>query len=332
MTIEIKTSVIEPRRHTYANVARRLGVDKPASRYEEATYDLQPTVNFHYRPTWDPAHELFDINRTKIVMEDWYSFRDPRQYYYGTYTVARARMTETQEKNFSFVEKRQLLDAMDDAWAEKVRSYLIPLRHYEWGANMNNCQITDLGYGAAITQVTMFAAADRLGISQIISRIGLLMDGNSGESLTTAKEAWLDAPMWQGVRHMIEDSFVVDDWFELLVAQNFAMDGIVYPMIFEHFDREGGQHGGGALSILSEFMIDCFGETKKWTDALLKVTAQESPANKELLSGWVKKWSARSFEAYAPLAEHVLGANAKVVLQETLDDVMARATKAGLEV
>lgn len=332
MTIEIKTSVIEPRRHTYANVARRLGADKPASRYEEATYDLQPTVNFHYRPTWNPKYEIYDTGRTKIVMEDWYSFRDPRQYYYGPYTITRARMIETQEKNLKFVQKRNLLDALDEEWAGKVKNYFLPLRHYEWGANMNNCQITDEGYGAAITQVTMFSTTDRLGIAQIIGRIGLVFDGNSGDSLAAAKEAWIDAPMWQGMRHMIEDSFVLDDWFELLVAQNFAMDGIIYPMVYEHFDREAGRHGGSALSLLCEFMTECFGETIRWTDALIKVTAQESPANKELLSGWVKKWSARAVDAHRPLAEYVLGSDADAVLQETLEALMARATKAGLDV
>ena len=49
MTLEIKTATIAPVRHTYANIARRFG-EKPATRYQEATYDAQATANFHYRP------------------------------------------------------------------------------------------------------------------------------------------------------------------------------------------------------------------------------------------------------------------------------------------
>ena len=49
MTIEIKTSTIQPIRNTFAHIERRFG-DKPASRYQEASYDLAPTTNFHYRP------------------------------------------------------------------------------------------------------------------------------------------------------------------------------------------------------------------------------------------------------------------------------------------
>ena len=37
-------------------------------------------------------------------MKDWYELKDPRQFYYGTYTMARGRMQETAEANFDFVE------------------------------------------------------------------------------------------------------------------------------------------------------------------------------------------------------------------------------------
>jgi phenol hydroxylase P1 protein len=36
--------------------------DKPASRYQVGTFNVQPTENFHYRPTWDPAHNLYDAD------------------------------------------------------------------------------------------------------------------------------------------------------------------------------------------------------------------------------------------------------------------------------
>ena len=56
MQIDIKTSSVEQLRHTFSHVARFLGGDKPASRYQEATIGLQPEVNFHYRPLWQPDY------------------------------------------------------------------------------------------------------------------------------------------------------------------------------------------------------------------------------------------------------------------------------------
>jgi len=332
VTLDIKTTGMAPRRQTYANIARRYGVDKPASRYDEATLDLQSTVNFHCRPLWDPKHELFDQSRTQIVMADWYAFRDPRQFYYGTYTIARARMMEAQEKNFDFVSKRDLLSGVDPDWLQKVRRYLIPLRHYEWGANMNNCLVTDYGYGAAVTQATMFATTDRLGIAQLLSRVGLLMDGNSGDSLNEAKQQWLDDPLWQGLRHMVEDSFVLDDWFEVLVAQNVAMDAVVHPLVYKAFDAVGVAHGGAPLSILNEFAVDWYADSVRWVDALLKTVAAESDGNRQKLSDWIAAWHGRAVRAFTPVAEYVLGDGAAAALESASADLHARLVKTGIEI
>ena len=49
MQIELRTQVIEPERKTFTNLAKRFG-DRPASRYEEGSIDVQSVANFHYRP------------------------------------------------------------------------------------------------------------------------------------------------------------------------------------------------------------------------------------------------------------------------------------------
>uniref|UniRef100_UPI001C49ED24 phenol hydroxylase n=1 Tax=Pseudomonas aeruginosa TaxID=287 RepID=UPI001C49ED24 len=217
--VDIKTSDIRPIRQTFSHVARRLG-DKPASRYQEATLDMQPTANFHYRPLWDPQHELYDKRRTAIVMADWYAFKHPRHFYYGVYTMTRARQQEGADRQFDVADNRQLLAHADARVRESLQQVLVPLRHYEWGANMNHSYCCGYGYGTAITQPFVFAAMDRLGIAQYLSRIGLQLDGNSGRALDAGKEAWLSHPAWQGVRRTMENLFVTKDWFELFVAQN----------------------------------------------------------------------------------------------------------------
>lgn len=70
MQIDLRTVTIKPLRHTFDNIARRIGADKPASRYQEGTLDMQQTANFHYRPTWDPEHDIYDASRTAIKMAD----------------------------------------------------------------------------------------------------------------------------------------------------------------------------------------------------------------------------------------------------------------------
>lgn len=327
-SIDLRTVSIKPLRQTFDHIARRFG-DKPASRYQEGTFDLQATHNFHYRPTWDPDHEIFDARRTKIVMKDWYALKDPRQYYYGTYTMARARQQETAESNFDFVESRGLAEMLSDDVRQTAIDILLPLRHVAWGGNTNNAFICAYGYGTAITQPCIYQAMDQLGIAQYLTRIGLLLA--DPEALKNAKQAWLNDAMWQPLRRYVEDSFVLQDWFELFVAQNLVLDGVLYPLVYEAIvDDELSVKGGTAIAMLTQFMTEWYGETSKWVDAQIKTAAAESPDNKMLLAQWIAQWRSRAHEAMAPLAQRALGERAGHALDDLAQQFSTRVSKLGI--
>lgn len=332
MSLDISAKTIEPKRLAYSHIARRIGEGKPASRYQEATFDMQPTTNFHYRSLWDKEHDLYDKNRTSIVMEDWYSFVDPRQFYYGTYTQARAKQQDNMDNSFKFVDKRGLATSLPEDTKDLIRKYLSPLRHTEWGANMNNCAITDEGYGVAITQVTMFNAIDRLGIAQYLTRMALLIDENDSAGLDTAKKAWLEDEIWQGLRKAVEDSFVLEDWFETMVAQNIVMDGFVYPLLFKHLVDDIASHSGPAVAMMTEFQNDWYAETIRWTNALIKVTASESEDNAKLLSTWIQNWMGIVDNAMKPIAESAFAGSGLDKLEMVKQELLSRITKLGIEV
>ena len=329
MQIDLRTVSIKPLRHTFDHVARRLGADKPASRYQEGTFDVQPSDNLQYRPTWDPEHELYDPARTQVVMKDWYAFKDPRQYYYGTYTMARARQQDTAESNFDFVETRGLAEVLPEDVKQTALDVLLPLRHVAWGGNTNNAFICAYGYGTAITQPCIYQSMDQLGIAQYLTRIGLLLA--DPEALQTAKQAWLDDPMWQPLRRYVEDTFVLQDWFELFVAQNLVLDGYLFPLVYDTIvDDDLSSRGGTAIAMLTQFMSEWFGETAKWSDAQIKVAAAESPENKALLAQWINHWRARALEAVAPIAKRALGDRADGALDDLVQQFATRVGKTGV--
>ena len=328
MQIDLRTVSITPLRQTYNHIAERLGADKPASRYIEGTMNVQPDANFHYRPTWDPQHELFDPRRTRLVMRDWYALKDPRQFYYGAYTQARARMQEVAEADFEFVEERGLADRYDDAARRKALDFYVPLRHVAWGANMNGAYQCAYGYGTAITQPCLYAGMDQLGIAQYLTRLGLLL-GNQGE-LEAGKQAWLQAPAWQGLRRLVEDTWVLKDWFELFVAQNLVLDGVLFALAYKEVDQVLSDQAGPVVSMLTRFQAEWGQDANKWVDAVMKVAAAESPENKELLSHWYAHWRGRVQEALAPIAELALGAAGADALARSVAAVDGRMNKAGL--
>ena len=330
MQIDLRTVSITPLRQTYNHIAERLGADKPASRYIEGTMNVQPDANFHYRPTWDPEHELFDPRRTRLVMQDWYALKDPRQFYYGTYTQARARMQEVAEADFDLVESRGLAERYDDDARRKALDFYVPLRHVAWGANMNGAYQCAYGYGTAITQPCLYAGMDQLGIAQYLTRLGLLL-GNQGE-LEAGKQAWLQAPEWQGLRRVVEDTWVLKDWVELFVAQNVVLDGVLFALAYKEVDEALSQQAGPVVSMLTRFQAEWAQDANKWVDAVMKTAAAESADNKALLNGWYADWRSRVQAALAPVAALALGAEAPAALERSVALLDARMAKAGLAI
>lgn len=328
MTVQIKTIDLEPKRQTFGHIARRFGADKPATRYQEGTLDVQATDNFHYKPLWEPEYWHYDTRKTAVVMADWYKPLDPRQYYYATYNIARANMNQAVERNFAFVEERGLLEKLDEATREKLIARLLPIRHLHWGSNMNMAEITQRGYGTAVTAPCIFSAGDHLGMAQIVSRVGLELDGQTGAALDAAKEVWLNDPAWQGVRRLIEDSFVERDWFQLYVAQTLGVNAVLLDMVYRHADAAWG---GSAITVamLTEFMADWRAEEGKWSDAVVKIVAAESAENKALVSGWAKHWIDRAEEAGRTLSVALVGDETAATAAATA--ARARARALGLE-
>ncbi len=330
MSMDLRTITIQPLRQTFGHLARRMGADKPASRYMEATMDLQPVENYHYRPTWDPSHDIFDPTRTKITMKDWYALKDPRQYYYGTWVLARGRMQETASADFDLAEEMGLATGYPTEGKAVINALILPLRHVAWAANLNNAQIAGYGYGIAISQAAAYGSMDQLGIGQFITRLAISMDEVG--ALDTAKRDWLEAPMWQGLRRYVEDMMVMDDWFELMLAQNFVLEGLLYPLIYGRLNDKLGAAHGPVLTMLTRFQREWYAENTKWIDAVLKSACADNPGNKAQLGEWLVTARTRSVEALAPIAEQAFGADGHAVLEEIAQQLNARAAKAGIPV
>lgn len=327
MSIEIKTNSVEPIRQTYGHIARRFG-DKPATRYQEASYDLEAKTNFHYRPQWDPKHELNDPNRTAIRMQDWYAVSDPRQFYYGAYVGNRAKMQEAAETSFSFCDKRNLLTRLPEETQKLLLRLIVPLRHVELGANMNNSKIAGDATATTVAQMHIYHAMDRLGIGQYLSRIALMIDDSTGAGLDESKGYWMDDELWQPMRKLVEDTLVVEDWFELTLVQNILLDGLLYPLVYDKMDQWLEGQGAEDVSMLTEFMRDWYKESLRWTNAMVKVVAGESDANRELLQQWINHWEPQAYNALKPLAQASTGIEA---LDETRAELATRLRKFGLQ-
>jgi len=117
----------------------------------------------------------------------------------------------------------------------------------------------------------------------------------------------------------------------LFIAQNLALDGQLYPMIYGNFvDDYIALQGGTAVSMLTAFMPEWHTESARWIDAVVKVAAAESDDNRQLILAWLTTWAERAHAALGPVAELALGGTGVVAMQEARDALDLRCKKAGL--
>lgn len=303
MQIELRTQVIEPRRKTFQHLVDRYG-DRPASRYEEGTVDLQGKVNFQYKPLWAPDKEIYSPDFSVLKLTDEYSFMDPRQFYYAPYVAARADLYDAFASTLTYLEKRNLFERLPEAWGSIVQNVLIPLRHYEGAAQMISAFAARYGWGTSITQCAAYASFDRIGNAQMLSRVGISYGGGTAEPLTVAKTAWLEDETWQPLRKHVEQLLVEQDWGKALVALDVT-DRVIYELLYTHLDDAAIGAGAGPYSLVAQHFTSWFTDQRKWIDGLVKAWAadpQLGRANVEAIHAVVEATLTTVAEALAPVA------------------------------
>lgn len=303
MQYELRYQVIEQKRQTYQNVIDRFG-DQPASRYLEATLDIEPRENFHYRPTWAQDRELYDERYSALRLTDPYNYTDPRQYYYTPYVTNRAALHDAFGKTLAYLEERELLARMPEAWRAVLASVVVPLRHYESGAQLVTVAGARFAYGTSLEQCCTFAAFDRIGNAQMLSRVGIALGVGTADILTTAKQEWLDSDHLQPLRRLVEEIMIVDDWAEGVLAVDI-IDSLIYPLLYTGLDERALLEGAGAYSLFAQHLSTWFTDQRRWLDALV-VAWREDPDNGESNRAHLDRidstWRPRAQEAVGALS------------------------------
>jgi phenol hydroxylase P1 protein len=337
MGYELRTNVIEPERHTFSYLVERFG-DRPATRYQEASFNVQPMENFHYRPTWDPDREIYDPDYTALKLSDPYSYTDPRQYYYTPYVSHAADRYESFGHTLKYVEDRRLLDKLPEAWHTVLTGFMLPLRHYESGAQLISINAARFAYGTTVEQPACFASFDRIGNAQLLSLIGLALAGGAADTLSEAKKNWLYSAPLQGLRRLVEELLVEPDWAVGLLALDLA-DQQLYPMLYAHLDERALYRNAVAYSLFARHFHDWYGNHRKWLTALLKAWTtdpQHADANRKVLSEIATRWYPQVTQAVHTFAQGLAESSGSQTIAAAGDrsaaESAAELTKFGVEV
>ncbi|HEX7661502.1 MAG TPA: phenol 2-monooxygenase [Pseudonocardiaceae bacterium] len=336
MQYQIRQQVIEPIRPTFTPLINRYG-GRSATRYEEGSVDIQATENFHYRPLWDPQHELYDPNYSVLRLSDPYSFTDPRQLYYAPYVTSRAQLHDAFLKTLDYINKRDLLARLPQDWHAALAEVILPLRHYECAAELVSVNGGRFAYGTTIEQCLSYAAFDRIGLAQNLSRIGIALGGNSDELLISAKTAWMEDADLQGLRRLAEELIVEKDWAIATYVLDLT-DQLIFPLLTGNLDEAALLAGAGSYSLLAQHFGTWYVDQRKWVDALLAAwlaDPEHGSGNAAVLAGAAQRWLPKvrdAVGAFASAVDRRVDVGARAAVADLTKAAEEKLTTSGIEV
>jgi phenol hydroxylase P1 protein len=338
---------------------------KTKNEYEVVTVRQQPYLHGHYRHNFDERdYDIYDPRYTRVKSSNWETFKDPKKFWYTTYIRDRKKLSEEVEANFQLSANLDIIESLPPSWVEAVRDIYTPLRHLEYGENVQMQYVIRYALGTAIEQCATFQAYDKIGRAQWISNWAMNMQEHHGEFLQYGKEVLTKDPAFQPLLKYVEEILITNDWAEVLVAQNLTLDLLLGNLMYVHLNEQAKQVGDIHLASLNlqidkqskwhaDWAFTLFNvlvndeATSRWdylkslgyedwpgdyrwglTMSDPRETPEETITNREIVQEWIDKWYPKAYQAVLALQplfdKHDLQVNIADVLEQIEAEVVAK--------
>jgi hypothetical protein len=298
-----------------------------AQRSPEA-FDIEGWFTLGPGPEHRPA---FRAESTRLTHHHWYDFRDPAQQWQRTYI----RMQAEQERAIERVTEDAARDAglaqIDPVWRTEIIA-----GHYRLWSFFDNALFRAFAVQSrealaeTLGNVLCFQAFDHMRHAQAIV-LHLLSLEETLEDFRDegAKQRWLDDPVYQPMRRLVERLMLsVNDWAELPVVVNLVVGPILAEVGLSQLVRRLGSFHG---DLVTPFIVTTAERDRRrnleYTQELVRMVTDESVeahrANRDIIQGWLATWTPPVLEAAAALRPVFDAVAAKTV---SFDEALSGAT------
>ena len=296
------------------------GTRRKPSAYEVVTSRL----NYHFRRQPAPFELSPDtpLNRwylehregSALQTDDWEGFRDPSRLIYRGYVALQRQRETVIDGLVDDFERREHDAGLDEGWVRLLSRLYVPTRFPIHALQMAALYVGQMAPSAFIANAAYFQAADELRRVQWVAyrarSLALAHGGDVGSSEAT-RRTWEDDPAWQPLREAVETMLVAYDWGEAFTALNLAVKPLFDALCNSQLAELARANGDDLLALmLDQFELDAV-RSREWSRALVAHAVDQRAENRDVLRGWVARWTPvaeRGADALADLFASVAGA------------------------
>jgi methane monooxygenase component A beta chain/propane monooxygenase small subunit len=256
---------------------------------------------------FDDGRDPFTEDSTRVRSSRWRDWRDPFQVWQRPY-VQNTNFEEQALEHLSPIVLDTGLGQVNNRWLyEILGKYYAAWPFAEYGLFLALCYAVREALADTVMFATAFEATDKFRHQQDIVRLILeIADRDDAYTDAGARDAWMEDPVLVPVRENIERIFSLYDWAEILVAVNLVFEPLAGRLVKDEFVARNAPHNGDPLTpvLLAAARRDTARhlETTRSLVSFLISDPQFADDNRQVISGWVERWSAESNRAASAAA------------------------------
>jgi len=210
---------------------------RKATHYEDMTLDVQPDPKRYLLQGWilsfGDGTPTYSEDWTKAKSSDWHIFRAPDEEWERTHYKRQSTIVGMIGQALENGRRSGAASRFNKAWVKVLEKHVGAYKHAEFGLSCALTQAQRYGYTQMINSTILTNASYKIRFAQdltlYLADIGL--DIPEGFDSEVGKVHWLEDPIWQDTRRLVETISGSQDYLE----QYFAANLVFEPMIGELF-------------------------------------------------------------------------------------------------
>jgi propane monooxygenase small subunit len=203
-----------------------------ATHYEDVTVDVQPDPERYLLQDWiisfADGTPTYSKGWTALQSSDWHTFRAPDQEWERTHYQRQSTICGMIQNVVANARRAGATKRIDTVWLDVLQDHLGAYKHAEYGAGISLMRAQRYGYTQMVNNAILTNSSYKLRFAQDLTLyLGEVALDVQNFDVEAGKRNWLENPIWQGARHLIECARGADDFLEQYFIVNVLFEPLV---------------------------------------------------------------------------------------------------------
>lgn len=269
-----------------------------ASLYEDVTVDVQPDPKRYLLQGWIVSFAdgtpAYSEKWTRIKSSDWHKYRDPNGEWERNHYIRESAVEKQVALTIQNAKAENSFQNLDKNWLKILQNHLGAVKHAEYGLGMIFQIAQRDGMSQMINNSILINSADKLRYAQdlaiYLGEIASMVELDEA----AGKQNWLDNPVWQGKRKVVETFAASTDWAEQLFAINLVYEPLVGEMFRSGFLMQyAASHGDFVTPTIVSTAEADYERNLEYTAEMFHIFLNDpdfGEANRQVVDSWLKKY------------------------------------------